>query len=300
MPNTSWLLLLTPLLIPTGCESSLTEPGAELPVAPASGPAAGPEAGAQDGLPAESFDHDYTVWSGLLERHVRGDRFDYRALSESRGALDEVLLSMRGVRADDFEGWTREQRYAFWINAYNAFTLHLVLTRYPLPSIRDLGTMISPVWKKKFIPLGHLVPGSPGEDGSKISLDTVEHGILRPVFEDARVHAAVNCASESCPPLRAGAFTAQGLDAQLDEQARAWLADPQRNRFLPGKRRAEVSAIFDWFEADFVRDAGSVAGWLAEYGPREHADWLRDGERVKIDHLDYSWKLNDVERPADR
>src|SRR5262245_35228648 len=104
-----------------------------------------------------TFDHAHSAWTAVLARCVKGDRFDYAALSESRGPLDEYLLQLRGVRAEDFAAWTREQRFAFWLNAYNAFTVHVVLTRYPVKSILSIGTEQEPVWEKAFIPLGHLI-----------------------------------------------------------------------------------------------------------------------------------------------
>jgi hypothetical protein len=240
------------------------------------------------------FDHAHARWTAVLAAHLRDGRFDYRALSEARGELDQYLLDLRGVERDEFAAWTREQRYAYWINAYNAFTVHLVLSRYPVKSIQDIGTTAAPVWKKEFVPLGHLY----GEGTTElVSLDTIEHRILRPEFEDARVHAAVNCASESCPPLAIEAFRAEDLDAQLDARARAWLAEASLNRFDAEERRAEVSAIFDWFEADFARDAGSVEAWIARYGP-ESSRWMADGGKVELRHLEYSWALNDVPRKS--
>jgi len=239
------------------------------------------------------FDHAHAAWSRVLERHVQGDRFDYKALGEASGPLDEYLLQLRGVQADQFASWTREQRYAFWINAYNAFTVHLVLSRYPVKSIKDIGTVVAPVWKKEFIPLGHLIGESEAE---KISLDTIEHAILRPKFEDARVHAAINCASESCPPLRTEAFQAEKLDRQLDQQVRAWLADARYNRFERAKGRVQISELFSWFSEDFVRDAGSVRDWVARFAPEDEVAWLKAQAKVEIDHLPHSWKLNDVER----
>jgi len=238
-----------------------------------------------------SFDHAHARWSAVLAQHLRDGRFDYRALGESRGEFDQYLLVLRAVTREEFAAWTREQRYAYWINAYNAFTVHLVLSRYPLESIQDIGTTLSPVWKKEFVPLGHLY----GEGSTDlISLDTIEHRILRPQFEDARVHAAVNCASESCPALAAEAFRAEELDAQLDARVQAWLSDPTLNRYDETERRAEVSAIFDWFKSDFTREAGSVEAWIARHGP-ESARWMAEGE-VDVRTLDYSWKLNDVPR----
>ena len=238
-----------------------------------------------------AFDHAHARWTAVLGRHLRDGRLDYEALGRERGELDQYLLDLRAVGREDFAGWSREQRYAFWINAYNAFTVHLVLSRYPVESIRDIGTTLSPVWKKEFVPLGHLY-GAGTTD--LISLDGIEHRILRPEFEDARVHAAVNCASLSCPPLAPEAFRAATLDAQLDAGVLAWLSDAALNRYDASQRRAQVSSIFDWFEEDFVRDAGSVQAWIAQHAP-ESADRMAEGE-VELSFLDYSWKLNDVAR----
>jgi len=237
------------------------------------------------------FDQAHARWTAVLARHLRDGRLDYETLGRERGELDQYLLDLRAVGREDFAAWSREQRYAFWINAYNAFTVHLVLSRYPVESIRDIGTTLSPVWKKEFVPLGQLY-GAGTTD--LISLDTIEHRILRPEFEDARVHAAINCASLSCPPLAAEAFRAEALDAQLDASVLGWISDPALNRYDAAERRAEVSALFDWFEEDFVRDAGTVRAWIAQHGP-ESARWMAEGE-LDLRHLDYDWSLNDVPR----
>jgi len=239
----------------------------------------------------QPFDHTHARWSAVLGRFLHGNRLDYEALGRERGELDLYLLELHAVTREDFATWTREQRFAFWIDAYNAFAVQLVLAHYPVASIRDIGTLLSPVWKKEFVPLGHLY-GAGTTD--LISLDTIEHKILRPEFEDARVHAAINCASESCPPLAPEAFRADALDAQLDARVLAWLSDTALNRFDAASRRADVSSIFEWFESDFARDAGSVQAWIAQHGP-ESARWMAEGE-VDLHHLEYSWKLNDVPR----
>jgi len=244
--------------------------------------------------PAGPFDHEHALWTEVLGERVRGDRFDYRGLVEDRGKLDRYLQVLHAVTPAELEAWKREQQMAFWINVYNAHVVHLVASNYPLESIKDLGGLFSPVWKKEFIPMGAFDPDGKGE---KLSLDEVEHGILRKRYPDARVHAAVNCASVSCPPLRAEAFVGERLGEQLDQMVRAWLADPSRNRFEPEKGRARVSAVFKWFREDFERDGESLRQWMAKYAPPEAADWLRTAKKVDIDHLDYDWSLNDLPRP---
>ncbi len=250
----------------------------------------GPDQAAQT-LQSSPFDHTHAVWTEILKQHVVADRIDYAAIKKDRGALDAYLAQLHAVTPGELASWTREQQFAFWINTYNAHVVDLVLTEYPIESIKDIGGLFGSVWKKSFIAMPALHPsGKPGT----LSLDELEHQILRPRFKDARVHAAINCASLSCPPLRNEAFVAEHLGEQLDDQVRKWLGDPTRNRFDEAKSRAEVSEIFDWFKDDFVRDGGSVVAWIAKYSPASQATWLSKG-KVKLSSLDYSWKLNDVQ-----
>ncbi len=259
-------------------------------------PAPAPSSASAATRPSDA-EHDptYAEWTTILRDHVAGDRFDYAALKKESARLDAVLARLTVVTPTQLEGWSRDERMAFWINVYNAHAIKLVVDAYPIESIRDLGTLLNKVWDKRFIDLPAFDPDGKGR---KLSLDDVEHKILRPTFEDPRVHAAVNCASESCPALRAEAFTGKDLQRQLDEQTRAWLADPTRNRFEASEKRLRVSQIFDWFRKDFVDAAGSVPEWIAKYAPEKEATWLRatSPDGVKLAYLDYSWKLNDVVR----
>ena len=247
---------------------------------------------ARTGAPTDAraaFDHSHAAWTALLKQHVRGDRFDYAALARDRAPLERYLRALEAVTPAEHEAWTREQRYAFWIDVYNAYTVALVVDRHPIASIKDVSTLFSQVWDQELVPLKPLFPAA---KGARLTLNDVEHRILRPVFADARVHAAVNCASEGCPPLRAEAFVAERLDAQLDEQVRAWLADPARNRYDRAEQRVEISKIFDWFTEDFVRDAGSVQAWIAKYAPPAEREWIARAKKLAIGYRDYSWKLN--------
>ena len=262
---------------------------------PAQGP---PTVVAEPATPASpaalpAFDQSHARWTRILAKHVDGDRIDYKAIKKDRSELDAYLKELGSVTPAELAKWSEKERYAFWINVYNAFTVSLVVENYPVESIKDIGSLLSSVWKKRFIPLTALDPEGKGQE---LSLDVVEHGILRERFKDARVHAAVNCASESCPPLRNEAFVAKRIDAQLDEQVRAWLADSKRNRYDRKNNEINVSAIFDWFESDFERDAGSVQKWIAKYAPESEASWIRSAKGLDIEHLDYSWELNEVKR----
>ena len=231
----------------------------------------------QDGEP--KFDHSHALWTEVLQEHVHDDRFDYRALKKERGKLDRYLKSLHAVSPADMRGWTRDQKYAFWINVYNAHAIQLIVDHYPVDSIKDIGGVFSSVWNKEFIP---MKAHHPEDDDDELSLDDVEHQILRPRYKDARVHAAVNCASVGCPPLRDEAFVAEKLDEQLDEQMRAFVADTRRNGFNRSKNTIYISEIFDWFEEDFERDAKSVVRYVLRYAPEGGSyQWILDA-KVKL------------------
>lgn len=241
----------------------------------------------------EGFDHGHAVWDGLLRKYVawvdggHASRVDYRALAVDHAHLRAYLVGVSAVSRRDFDTWSRERRLAFLINAYNAFTVELVLTRYPdLASIRDLGSLLRSPWKKRFIALF----------GGEVSLDDIEHGLIRArgVFDEPRIHMAVNCASIGCPALRPEAFIAERLEAQLEDGVGRFLSDRTRNR--ADAKGLHVSKIFDWYGADFAAKAGSVARWLAPYA-ESLSDDARTREalraaRLDPDFLDYDWSLN--------
>lgn len=246
------------------------------------------------------FDQSHSEWQGLLQRHVvvaadgTGSAVDYAAMQGEHAALEAYLAQISAVSEPTFSRWTQEQRLAFLINAYNAFTIELILTRYPdLNSIRELGSTFSSPWKEPFFILL----------GSRRSLDDIEHGMIRKpgAFDDPRVHFALVCASVGCPMLRNEAYVADQLDAQLDDGMRRFLADRTRNRYDPVGRRLDVSLIFDWYGSDFAqghRGFNSVAATLAQFAneladdPADQAA-IRDAS-VPIGFLDYDWRLNDI------
>ena len=245
-----------------------------------------------------AMDHGYVAWDALLKKHVRWladnkqSRVDYKGFLADREALRQVLAGWSAVSAATFAGFSRDQQMAFLINAYNGFTVELILTQYPnLKSIKDLGSIVQSAWKKKFFRL---------LDDQR-HLDWIEHEQLRPRYADPRVHGAVNCASIGCPALRPEAFTAARLDAQLDDGMLRFMADRTRNRFANGK--AEISAIFKWFREDFEKGHKGfrrIEDVLVRYAD-QLADAPADRERLRaggvtISHLDYDWSLNDAGR----
>jgi hypothetical protein len=236
-----------------------------------------------------TFDHTHAAWTAVLRQCVRDGGFDYAKLKQDRSALDAYVRTLQAVTPAELEGWSEKQRFAFWINTYNAHCIQKVIDSYPLKSIRKLDGAfgINTVFDKAFIPMKSLHPDGKNDE---LALNDIEHKILRKRFKDARLHAAINCASASCPPLRNEAFTADALDAQLDEQMRAFVNDPARNRIDPAAKAFEVSEIFKWFAEDFERDTKSVQEFLIRFAPPEKAEFIR---AAKLRYIDYDWALNE-------
>ena len=226
--------------------------------------------------PALGFDHG--AWDALLKKNVvvleGGKASQFRYADVDRKALQSYLASLSKVEEKEFKAWSREERMAFLINAYNAFTVQKILQRYPdIRSIWDFGKIFGNPFKDEFFTLL----------GRRMSLDGIEHGILRKAYREPRVHYAVNCASVGCPMLREEAYVAARLERQLEEQAVRFLSDRSRNRYRDG--RLEVSKIFDWFKEDFEPREKYFARYAKALG--------YPGGEVPISFLDYDWSLND-------
>jgi len=250
-------------------------------------------------VPALAIDQSHAAWDALLKKHVswgpggHASTVSYAGFKQDRDALKAYLDGLSAVGRQEFDGWSKPQRLAFLINAYNGFTVELILTRWPdLKSIRDLGSFLRSPWKKQFFTLL----------GEPRSLDDIEHGMIRAkgAYDDPRIHMAVNCASIGCPALRPEAYVGERLDAQLDDQVLRFLSDRTRNRYNPERGVLEVSKIFDWYEDDFeqgYRGIDSPATFFAAYAA-QLADRPADqqairAKAVKIRYLEYDWALND-------
>ena len=249
---------------------------------------------------AQTIDHSHAAWTALLKKHVvlledgRATQMRYAGMAQDRAALKAYLKNLEGVSQAAFDGYTKPQQMAFLINAYNAGTVELILTKYPdLASIKDLGSLLSSPWKPKIVALL----------GARFSLDNIEHDMLRARgrYDDPRVHFAVNCASIGCPALREEAFSADKLEAQLDEQAVRFMSDRSRNRWNVQSGKLEVNKIFDWFGEDFrlgFKGVTSANAFYAKYADRL-ADAPAERERIRamtasVAYLVYDWKLNDA------
>ena len=238
---------------------------------------------------AAGFNHDYTSYAQVLRDYVRPPRVDYAALAKGRASLDAAVAAFAEPVQADEQRWTRQQRLAFWINAYNAFTLRVIVDHYP---IRSPWLTLSPRNSIRQID-GVWTASTWRAAGRTLSLDDIEHRILRSEFKEPRVHFAINCASIGCPPLAAEPYRAGTLDAQLDDAARRYLASPQGLR-VEG-RTLRVTKILDWYGEDFVTGFGSepVRGVIERFGPAAAAE-VAQRPQSRIGFLPYDWSLNDV------
>lgn len=245
-------------------------------------------------------DFDHGQWDMLLNKHVRvldggiATQVDYSAMATDRAALKAYLGELAAVPRSVFDSWSTDAQLAFLINAYNAWTVEVVLGEYPdIDSIRDIGFLLTSAWNQDFAQLF----------GEPVTLDEIEHDMIRGwgLYNEPRIHFAVNCAAIGCPALRAEAYSGDRLERQLDDAARKFLSDRSRNYYDSDRGRMNVSSIFDWYEEDFEKSWGgieSVGEFLANY-PSElgldaaTTESLRAG-RIRIRHLRYDWGLNDT------
>ena len=221
----------------------------------------------------------HQLWDQLVKTHVKANGLvDYKGFIREKPKL-ESYLKLLSENAPDRSKWSKNEQLAYWINAYNAYTVKLIVDFYPTKSIRDLGPklkipLIKDVWHYKFFKIA----------GVDMSLDEVEHGILRKEFDEPRIHFAINCASISCPPLLNEAFVAEKLEAQLTKVTVAFINDPVRNKL--GTQSVQLSSIFSWFTSDFTK-RGTLIEFLNKYSK------VKIAPNAKVSFLDYNWNLNE-------
>lgn len=251
------------------------------------------------GAAQTGFDHAYRGYGAVLGAHLADARVDYARLQANRAGLDQVVASFGAVLGRDELSWTRAERMAFWINAYNAFTLRSIVDHYPIR-----GSWPSFYPKNSIRQIDGVFTGRKwSAAGRSLTLDDIEHMVLRAEFEDPRIHFAINCASLGCPPLASEPYVAARLDAQLDAAATRYLAS-DRGLVLDGGT-LRLSKIFRWFGRDFVARFASAGpagrsdtdrallAVVATYGPpAAQAAARRPGARLAS--LDYDWSLNDL------
>lgn len=220
--------------------------------------------------------HNHSAWDALLKKHVTSKGVvDYGGFKKDEKILDGYLAHLS--QREPQNSASSNEQLAYWINAYNAFTVKLVLTHLDkkLTSIKDIGSkfqvpFVNTPWDVKFIKIG----------GKEMDLNNIEHGIIRKKFNDPRIHFALVCAAVSCPPLRAEAFTSSQLNRQLDDQGVRFLNDPTKN--LVKDNKAVVSKLFSWYGGDFK----NTVQWVNKYSKNQITS------KTKITYMDYDWALN--------
>lgn len=235
------------------------------------------------GLPAMAgdFDHKHQSFTDILQKRVVVDgalsRVDYAGLRQDPAPLNAYLAQLSAVTAEEFSHWKRAEQMAFLINAYNAFTLKLIVDNPPVASIKDLGSLFQGPWSKPFFNLF----------GKPSTLDNVEHDALRRNYSEPRLHFILNCASIGCPMLPDHAVTADELETQLETQTRLFLSDTSRNRVDEARRTLTLSPIFNWYEDDFDKASGSVPAFVSRYLPL-----AADPSDYDVEYSRYDWSLN--------
>ncbi|WP_354580897.1 DUF547 domain-containing protein [Hymenobacter sp. UYP22] len=221
---------------------------------------------------------DHSAYDKLLKKHVNAQGLvNYKGFRADEAVFNQYLAQLS--KNPPAANWSKADQMAYWINAYNAYTIRLILDHYPVQSIKDIGSKIkipfvTTPWAAKFFSIG----------GEKMSLDNIEHGILRKKYNDPRIHFALVCASISCPRLRNEAYTAAQLEKQLDEQGRDFLNNPAKNKI--SKSEARLSKYFDWYKGDWQNNGQSVVKWVNRYST------TKIDASTKVTYLDYNWNLN--------
>lgn len=223
---------------------------------------------------------DHSAWDALLREYVVDDGNGLNLVKYEQmkaEAADQLTAYLTAMQAVPIEEFSRDEQFAFWVNLYNAVTIDLILDAYPVDTIRDLGILTTGPWKDDVVSVA----------GRVLSLDNIEHDILRPDWKDVRIHYAVNCASIGCPNLAAQAYTADKLEPMLDAAAAAFINHPRGFGGTPDNIVA--SSIFDWYQDDWGT-AGDVLDHARLFATGSTAELLADA--TAIDSYDYNWSLN--------
>ncbi len=241
---------------------------------------------------AESTDFSYDNYAQILTQYVNDQgKVDYQSLKQNRQPLDSFHDSIATLSPQVYQGWTEDEQIAFWVNIYNSLTLEAIINNYPTESIKD----IPGVWKRlKFEVMGE-----------ELTLDQIEHEILRKQFDEPRIHMGLVCASIGCPLLRQEPFTANKLDQQLNEQTLEFLALDRNFKINKDENKVYLSSIFKWFGEDFESKHGAenqytgkekeraVLNFINQYLESQNQTYLTQGD-YQISYLNYDWSLNDV------
>jgi Protein of unknown function, DUF547 len=248
-------------------------------------------------------------YAAVLKEHVTAEGLvQYQRLKSNREMLDRFVAALGELHEEELESWDEEEQVAFWINAYNALTLSAIVNHYPIQPVLPESSMI-PRNSIRQIPgvWDHL---QFTVMGSAVTLDQIEHQILRKRFDEPRIHMALVCAAQGCPPLRNEPFVGSRLDNQLRDQTQRFLSRPTMFRIDRDRQRVLLSSIFQWYGEDFVstydtreefpghnKVERAVLNFIARHADAESRDYLIQG-RYRIEYLDYDWSLNEKTEPA--
>ncbi len=232
---------------------------------------------------------NHLLFSNILNKYVNNGKVNYKGLL-SENSLDHYLSQLSSTNPDTIK--SSNDKLAFWINTYNAYTLKIILDNYPLESINDLhsgglilGSVFSTtIWDKEFIII----------NSNSTTLNSIEHEIIRKDFKEPRAHFALVCASISCPPLRNEAYEGYKLDSQLTDQGIIFINDTAKNKLDFTNKEASISKIFDWFEEDFGEDDEEILLFLAQFIDESIANDIKNNVTDwDIEYLEYNWNLNE-------
>lgn len=231
---------------------------------------------------AADFDHTHALLDKVLKGFGHAGLVNYTALQASPAELDGYLDQLAIVRQEDFRTWTENQQLAFLINLYNATTLRLIITHYPVRGIKDIGGALTGPWE---MPVVRVF-------GKKVSLGEIETKMLRKDFDEPAIHLALVRAARGSPELRNAPYVADRLPEQFVDQGRRFLSNPAWNSVDVRNRTIFLSPVFKWYRDDFVKRSGSVLEFVQFYLSPELADALGQGE-FKIKYTIFDWSLND-------
>lgn len=249
-----------------------------------------------------ALDHEYKKYGEILETYVRDGLVDYRTLKANRPQIDTFIKEISSVEQDEYNGWTRSRQLAFWINTYNGWFLRIVIDHYPIQKTRLIGFIypensvqqIAGIWDKTRLRAA----------GRQVSLNDIEHNILRAQFKEPRVHFAIVCASIGCPLLKNEPYLPEILESQLEASVRDFVMNPAKILLNREKNKISLSKIFKWFVDDFAsfaddgwkkvysEEAGPVA-FVSKYLPAGDAAFIST-RPLAVDYLEYDWSLNEA------
>ncbi len=221
---------------------------------------------------------EHQLWDDLLRTHVDANGLvNYKGFIADSAKLNGYLDQLSNTIPNQ-EKWSKEDQLAYWINAYNAFTIQLIIRHYPVESIKDIGGFIPRVnspWDIEFIRIGD----------EYFDLNDIEHNIIRKRFDEPRIHFALVCAAASCPKLRNEAYSSERLESQLEEQAFDFFNNPYKNEISTD--RLTLSKLLSWYKADFLQNSSSIQAYVGQYTK------VKVAPDAKIGYMDYSWNLNE-------